>query len=155
MPDLLTWLQGLPSLLIYLLAAMIVAGETAVIFGLLVPGEATLLLVGFLAYAGTLRIVPALLAMTGAAVIGDTLAFRAGRRYGPRLRASGLGARIGPDRWRRACRTGGSHRGTWPVWCWPAAGSVVIPTRRGRWPPGRPPCPRCAGCGPGTGRWPS
>ncbi|MGR6321003.1 DedA family protein [Micromonospora soli] len=102
MPDLLTWLQGQPSLLIYLVAAMIVAGETAVIFGLLVPGEATLLLVGFLAYAGTLRIIPALLAMTAAAVIGDTLAFRAGRRYGPRLRASGLGARIGAERWRRA-----------------------------------------------------
>ncbi|MCW3817023.1 DedA family protein [Micromonospora sp. DR5-3] len=102
MPDLLTWLQGLPAVLIYLVAAMIVAGETAVIFGLLVPGEATLLLVGFLAYAGTLRIIPALLAMTAAAVIGDTLAFRAGRRYGPRLRASGLGARIGADRWQRA-----------------------------------------------------
>lgn len=102
MPDLLTWLQGLPALLIYLVAAMIVAGETAVIFGLLVPGEATLLLVGFLAYAGTLRLVPALAAMTAAAVIGDTLAFRAGRRYGPRLRASGLGARIGAHRWQRA-----------------------------------------------------
>ncbi|NES29395.1 DedA family protein [Micromonospora terminaliae] len=102
MPDLLNWLQELPPLLIYLVAATIVAGETAVIFGLLVPGEATLLLVGFLAYAGTLRIIPALLAMTAAAVIGDTLAYRAGRRYGPRLRASGLGARIGPQRWRRA-----------------------------------------------------
>ncbi|MEU4481556.1 DedA family protein [Micromonospora sp. NPDC023966] len=102
MPDLLNWLQELPPLLIYLVAATIVAGETAVIFGLLVPGEATLLLVGFLAYAGTLRLVPTLLAMTAAAVIGDTLAFRAGRRYGPKLRASGLGARIGPERWRRA-----------------------------------------------------
>ncbi|MFJ8578784.1 DedA family protein [Micromonospora sp. NPDC093277] len=102
MPDLLTWLQGLPAPLIYLVAAMIVAGETGVIVGLLVPGEATLLLVGFLAYAGTLRLVPALFVMTAAAVIGDTLAFRAGRRYGPRLRASGLGARIGVERWRRA-----------------------------------------------------
>ncbi|QLQ36908.1 DedA family protein [Micromonospora robiginosa] len=102
MPDLLSWLQGLSPLLIYLVAATIVAGETAVIFGLLVPGEATLLLVGFLAYAGTLRLAPALLAMTAAAVIGDTLAYRAGRRYGPRLRASGLGARLGSHRWRRA-----------------------------------------------------
>ncbi|MEU5939830.1 DedA family protein [Micromonospora sp. NPDC047548] len=102
MHDLLTSLQGLPSLLIYVIAAIIVAGETAVIFGLLVPGEATLLLVGFLAYAGTLRIGPALLLMIGAAVIGDTLAFRSGRRYGPRLRAGGLGARVGPQRWARA-----------------------------------------------------
>ncbi|MFC8619261.1 DedA family protein [Micromonospora purpureochromogenes] len=102
MHDLLTSLQGLPSLLIYVIAATIVAGETAVIFGLLVPGEATLLLVGFLAYAGTLQLVPALLVMTGAAVMGDTLAFRSGRRYGPRLRASGLGTRVGPERWARA-----------------------------------------------------
>ncbi|MFI7522131.1 DedA family protein [Micromonospora globbae] len=102
MHDLLTVLQGLPPLLIYLVAALIVAGETAVIFGLVVPGEATLLLVGFLAYAGTLRLAPALLVMIVAAVIGDTLAFRAGRRYGPRLRASGLGTRVGPERWQRA-----------------------------------------------------
>ncbi|WFE41338.1 DedA family protein [Micromonospora sp. WMMD998] len=102
MPDLLNWLQELPPLLIYLVTAMIVAGETAVIFGLLVPGEATLLLVGFLAYAGTLRLAPTLAVMVAAAVIGDTLAYRSGRRYGPRLRASGLGARIGPHRWRRA-----------------------------------------------------
>ncbi|MEH0842321.1 DedA family protein [Micromonospora sp. CPCC 205711] len=102
MHDLLTSLQGLPSLLIYVIAATIVAGETAVIFGLLVPGEATLMLVGFLAYAGTLRLVPALLVMAGAAVMGDTLAFRSGRRYGPRLRAGGLGVRVGPQRLARA-----------------------------------------------------
>ncbi|MEV4767612.1 DedA family protein, partial [Micromonospora chokoriensis] len=87
MHDLLTWVQSLPTLWIYLVAALIVAGETAVIFGLLVPGEATLLLVGFLTYNGTLRLGPALLAMIVAAVAGDGLAFRAGRRYGPRLRA--------------------------------------------------------------------
>ncbi|MFD6567485.1 DedA family protein [Micromonospora profundi] len=101
MHDLLTVVQGLPTLWIYLVAALIVAGETAVIFGLLVPGEATLLLVGFLTYNGTLRLGPALLAMIAAAVAGDTLAFRAGRRYGPKLRA-GLGHRVGPERWRRA-----------------------------------------------------
>ncbi|MER7418234.1 DedA family protein [Micromonospora peucetia] len=102
MHDLLTLLQGLPPLLIYVIAAIVVAGETAVIFGLLVPGEATLLLVGFLAYAGTLRLAPALLVMIVAAVIGDTLAYRAGRRHGPRLRAGRLGARVGHERWGRA-----------------------------------------------------
>ncbi|MFG1777433.1 DedA family protein [Micromonospora sp. NPDC049051] len=102
MHDLLTSLQGLPPLLIYVIAAIVVAGETAVIFGLLVPGEATLLLIGFLAYAGTLRLAPALLVMILAAVIGDTLAFRAGRRHGPRLRAGRLGARVGHERWSRA-----------------------------------------------------
>ncbi|MEV1145659.1 DedA family protein [Micromonospora sp. NPDC049799] len=102
MHELVNSLQQLPSLLVLLVAALIVAGETAVIFGLLVPGEATLLLVGFLTYTGALRLGPALLVMILAAVTGDTLAFRAGRRYGPRLRASRLGVRVGGERWSRA-----------------------------------------------------
>ncbi|MEU6075265.1 DedA family protein [Micromonospora sp. NPDC047074] len=132
MHDLLTSLQGLPSLLIYVIAAIVVAGETAVIFGLLVPGEATLLLVGFLAYAGTLRLVPALLVMIVAAVIGDTLAFRAGRRYGPRLRAGRLGARVGHQRWSRAdamlARLGG--RGVFTA-RWVAFARTLVPRLAG------------------------
>jgi membrane protein DedA with SNARE-associated domain len=102
MRALLTLLEQLPIPLVYLLAALLVAGETAVIVGLLVPGEATLLLVGFLAYTGTLRLAPAIAVMIVAALVGDALAFRSGRRYGPRLRASGWGARIGAARWGRA-----------------------------------------------------
>ncbi|MFG1885146.1 DedA family protein [Micromonospora sp. NPDC049102] len=131
MHDLLTWVQGLPTLWIYLVAALIVAGETAVIFGLLVPGEATLLLVGFLTYNGTLRLGPALLAMIVAALVGDTLAFRAGRRYGPRLRA-GLGHRVGPGRWSRAdamlARLGG--RGVFAA-RWVAFARTLVPRLAG------------------------
>ncbi|MBG6064211.1 DedA family protein [Micromonospora ureilytica] len=131
MHDLLTWVQGLPTLWIYLVAALIVAGETAVIFGLLVPGEATLLLVGFLTYNGTLRLGPALLAMIVAAVLGDGLAFRAGRRYGPRLRA-GLGHRVGPQRWARAdamlARLGG--RGVFAA-RWVAFARTLVPRLAG------------------------
>lgn len=146
MHDLLTLVQGLPTLWIYLVAALIVMGETAVIFGLLVPGEATLLLVGFLTYNGTLRLGPALLAMIVAAVLGDGLAFRAGRRYGPRLRAR-LGHRVGPARWSRAdamlARLGGgacSPRAGWPspaLWCpgWPGRPTCRTDgSRRGTWP---------------------
>jgi membrane protein DedA with SNARE-associated domain len=100
--DLLTRLGDLPAVLIYVVAALLVAGETAIIIGLLAPGEATLLLVGFLAYAGTLRLVPALVVMIAAALVGDTLAFRAGRIYGPRLRHSRLGQRVGDQRWAKA-----------------------------------------------------
>ncbi|MET8232565.1 DedA family protein [Micromonospora sp. NPDC005298] len=131
MHDLLTTVQGLPTLWIYLVAALIVAGETAVIFGLLVPGEATLLLVGFLTYNGTLRLGPALLAMIVAAVLGDGLAFRAGRRYGPKLRA-GLGHRVGPERWGRAdamlARLGG--RGVFAA-RWVAFARTLVPRLAG------------------------
>ncbi|MGW0432736.1 DedA family protein [Micromonospora sp. NPDC003197] len=102
MHDLLTLVRELPTPVVYLLAALVVMAETAVIVGLLLPGEATLLLVGFLAYTGTLRLAPVLIVTIVAAVIGDALAFRSGRRHGPRLRASGWGLRIGEARWRRA-----------------------------------------------------
>lgn len=132
MHDLVSSLQELPSLLIYLAAALIVAGETAVIFGLLVPGEATLLLVGFLSFTGTLRLTPTLLIMIIAAVTGDTLAFRAGRRYGPRLRAGGLGARVGHERWSRAdsmlARLGG--RGIFAA-RWVALARTLVPRLAG------------------------
>lgn len=102
MHDLLTVLQQLPPLLVYVVAAVLVAGETAVIFGLLVPAEATLLLVGFLAYAGTLRLVPAMIVMVAAGAVGDSLAFRSGRRLGPALRGGRWGTRVGEQRWARA-----------------------------------------------------
>jgi undecaprenyl-diphosphatase len=98
----MTVVRDLPPVLIYLAAMVVVAGETALIFGLLVPSEATLLLVGFLAYAGTLELAPAMVLMISAALVGDSLAFRAGRRHGPRLRASGWGTRVGAERWARA-----------------------------------------------------
>lgn len=99
---LLTVLEQLPVPLVYLVAAVLVAAETGLLVGLLLPGEATLLLVGFLAYAGTLRLGPAVAVMIVAGLVGDALAFRGGRKYGPRLRAGGWGARIGEQRWRRA-----------------------------------------------------
>ncbi|GIJ77450.1 undecaprenyl-diphosphatase [Micromonospora phaseoli] len=102
MHDLLNSVQSLPPSLIYMVAALVVAAETALIVGLVAPGEATLLLVGFLTYTGTLRLGPALLVMIMAAALGDAVAFRAGRRYGPRLRASRWGVRVGPHRWARA-----------------------------------------------------
>jgi membrane protein DedA with SNARE-associated domain len=97
-----TSLQNLPPVLIYLVAALLVASETALIIGLLAPGEATLLLVGFLAYAGTLELVPAVAVMIVAGVVGDALAYRSGRRYGPRLRSGQWRVRIGEERWQRA-----------------------------------------------------
>lgn len=101
MQEILTIARDLPPLIVYLAAALLVTGETALIIGLLAPSEATLLLVGFLAYAGTLELGPAMALMIGSAALGDSLAFRSGRRHGPRLRGR-WGARVGPARWTRA-----------------------------------------------------
>ncbi|MFI5838330.1 DedA family protein [Catenuloplanes sp. NPDC051500] len=102
MEGLVDRLASLPPGLIYLVAAALLVLETGSLIGLTVPAEATLLLVGFLAFEGRLELGAALVAMITAAAAGDSLAFRAGRKYGPRLRASGLGRRVGEDRWRRA-----------------------------------------------------
>ena len=96
MHTVVTLLEQLPPLLVYVIAAALIAGETGLlVLGLLVPTEATLLLVGFLAYTGTLDLGTALVVTISSAVLGDTVAFRSGRRNGPRLRASKWGQRIG------------------------------------------------------------
>ncbi|GAA1857704.1 DedA family protein [Asanoa iriomotensis] len=102
MVDLLTRLADLPPAVIYVIAFTLIAGETAVLLGLVFPAEATLLLVGFLSYTGTLDLRLTLVLMVAAGLIGDSLAFRAGRRYGNRLREGRWGERVGAERWAKA-----------------------------------------------------
>jgi undecaprenyl-diphosphatase len=102
MDELLTAVEQLPPALIYVVAAVVVWSETGLIVGLVMPGEATLLLVGFLSYLGTLRLAPTMVLMIVAALAGDAWAFRNGRRYGPRVRASRLGRWVGRERWEKA-----------------------------------------------------
>jgi undecaprenyl-diphosphatase len=97
-------LERLPPAVVLVVAFLLVLGETGVIAGLLFPVEVTLLFVGSLAYLGELPLGPVLVLMFAAAAAGDALALRGGRRYGPRVRASRLGARIGQPRWERADR---------------------------------------------------
>ena len=100
-----------PPALIYLIAALLVASETGTILGLLVPAEATLLLVGFLCYAGNLHLAVALPVMLGAGLLGDSLGYLEGRRVGPRLRTGRLGRRVGERRWAKAERLLHRHGG--------------------------------------------
>lgn len=102
MQGLLTWLGELPPVAVYLVAALVVFAETGLIVGLVMPGEITLLFVGFLAYAGTLHLPTAIVVMVLAALVGDAVAYAEGRRSGPRLRASRLGRWVGERRWAKA-----------------------------------------------------
>lgn len=97
-------LEQLPLPVTLALAMLLVLGETGVVVGLFFPVEVTLMFVGFLAYAGELPLSLALVLTIAAAMAGDALALRSGRKYGPRVRASRMGARIGEHRWRRADR---------------------------------------------------
>jgi membrane protein DedA with SNARE-associated domain len=97
-------LERLPPLVVLGLAVVLVMGETGVLIGLFFPVEITLLFVGFLAYLGEFPLALAFVLMVGAAMAGDALALRSGRKYGPRVRASRFGARVGEERWAKADR---------------------------------------------------
>jgi len=98
----LTVLTHWPPALIYLATALVVGAETATLIGLVVPGELTLFIVGFLCYQGVLRLGPALVLMVAAALAGDNLGYRHGRRFGQRLPDTRLGRRVKQRRWARA-----------------------------------------------------
>jgi membrane protein DedA with SNARE-associated domain len=104
MSGVVTVLEYLPPLAVLVVAVVLVAGETGVIVGLFFPVEITLMFVGFLTYLGDLPFAPVLLLMLAAAMTGDALALRSGRRHGPRVRASRFGRWIGDHRWDRADR---------------------------------------------------
>jgi membrane protein DedA with SNARE-associated domain len=104
MPWLNDLLGGLPPLLVYVVVAGLVAAESAVVAGLVLPAATALIALGLLANAGAVRIVPALLVAVAAATLGGTVAFHTGRRRGARVRTTRLGRWIGDKRWDRAER---------------------------------------------------
>jgi membrane protein DedA with SNARE-associated domain len=106
--DALATLPG-PLLLAVVCAAALL--ETAVLLGLVLPGELVVLLGASIAAGGAAA--PPLVAVAAAsgAVAGDGLGFALGRRLGPRLRTGRLGRLVGERRWQRAeaflARSGG------------------------------------------------
>ena len=94
-------LDGPPGV-VYLICALVITAETALLPGIFLPTLSTLLSMGFLAGRGTLDLWLALVVAVFAALLGDQLAYLEGRRWGPRLRLSRLGRKIGENRWERA-----------------------------------------------------
>ena len=102
MLDVVAWLGEVPPVLVYVIAGALIFAETGLIIGLVLPGEVTLIFVGFLCSLGTIDPVPAGLIMILAALAGDALGFSEGRRVGRRLEASRLGQWVGEQRWAKA-----------------------------------------------------
>lgn len=76
---------------VYAIVGVLAFLETAMVLGLLVPGELAVILGGGLAAAGAVDLVALSAVVWGAAVAGDTTSFAIGRRLGPRVRASRFG----------------------------------------------------------------
>ncbi len=86
----------------YLLLFAMVLLESSAFIGLFVPGETALLLAGVLCQQGKLSLTWCIVIATGGAVVGDSVGYEIGRRWGHRLRSSWLGRKVGRQRWDRA-----------------------------------------------------
>jgi membrane protein DedA with SNARE-associated domain/membrane-associated phospholipid phosphatase len=86
----------------YVLVGALALLEASAMIGLVVPGEAALLVGGFLAsqHRADLRVMIAVAAI--GAIVGDSVGYEIGKHLGPTLRRSRLGRWVGDERWGRA-----------------------------------------------------
>jgi membrane protein DedA with SNARE-associated domain len=78
-------LTHLAPAVVYAAVAALVFGEAALFIGFVLPGETSVLIGGFIASQGRINIVVLCVLVVGAAVIGDTVGYAVGARYGERL----------------------------------------------------------------------
>jgi len=105
--DVLGWLldlvQSVDPVARTLLAGLGILLETSVLVGLIVPGD-TIVIVASTAVEGPVEWIAMILVVIVGAIIGESIGFALGRWFGPRIRASALGRRIGEQHWARAER---------------------------------------------------
>ena len=78
-------IESVPPVTAYAIIAALVFGEAAIFLGFVVPGETAVLIGGFLASLHHLNIVVLIIVVFLAAVIGDSVGYEVGRKFGPRL----------------------------------------------------------------------
>ena len=86
----------------YVLVFLLGFAEGGALVGLFLPGETAMILGGVLVGEGRAGLVPMVAIAGGGSVLGDTVGYWIGRTWGPRLRDTKLGRRVGEERWRRA-----------------------------------------------------
>nr|WP_307330258.1 DedA family protein [Microbacterium sp. SORGH_AS_1204] len=107
MNEILTWLldvvQNVDPVLRTVIAGIAVMLETSVLVGLIVPGD-TMVIVAGTAVGSPLEGVVLAAAVVLGALLGESFGFWLGRYFGPRIRASRLGRKLGERNWDRADR---------------------------------------------------
>ncbi|KIU02477.1 DedA family protein [Frigoribacterium sp. MEB024] len=105
MNDVLTTLldtvQSVDPVLRTVLAGVAMVLETSVLLGLVVPGD-TVAIVSATAVASPFEFGALVVALVLGALVGESVGFALGRFFGPRIRASALGRRLGEANWVRA-----------------------------------------------------
>jgi membrane-associated protein len=103
--DTLAWILGLiqsvDPLLRTGLAGIGMLLETSVLVGLVVPGD-TVVIVASTGVANTIEYAALLTAVIAGSLAGESIGFALGRYFGPKIRASRGGRRIGVRHWTRA-----------------------------------------------------
>jgi membrane-associated protein len=82
---LLDHLLHVPPAAVLAIVGALVFGEAAVFLGFVFPGETAVLLGGFLASTGRLSVVVLAVVVVLAAIVGDSVGYEVGRRFGPRM----------------------------------------------------------------------
>jgi membrane protein DedA with SNARE-associated domain len=86
----------------YILLFALTLLEASAFIGLFVPGETALLLAGVLAQQGKVSLAGCIVCAVAGAILGDSLGYEIGRRFGPRMRKSRVGKKVGEDKWTKA-----------------------------------------------------
>lgn len=105
MNEVLSWLldtvSSVDPLVRTILAGVAILLETSVLIGLIVPGD-TVVIVASTAVSTPLEYMSLVVVVIIGALSGESIGFALGRFFGPRLRASRLGRRIGEKNWVKA-----------------------------------------------------
>ena len=99
----LGFIEDVPPVLRVVLTGIAIMLETSVLIGLIVPGD-TVVLFSSTGVTTVLEFIFTVVAVVVGALLGSSFGFWIGRIFGPKLRGSWLGVRIGEDRWRKADR---------------------------------------------------
>jgi len=103
--DILDWILGTVSsvdpVVRTVLAGLGILLETSVLIGLIVPGD-SIVIVASTAVEGWVEFLALVLVVIAGALCGETIGFALGRYFGPWIRRSRLGRRIGEKNWVKA-----------------------------------------------------
>jgi membrane-associated protein len=105
MNEIVEWLldlvQSVDPVARTLLAGLGILLETSILIGLVIPGD-TIVIVASTAVDGWAQYFALVAAVIAGALTGESIGFALGRFFGPKIRASRLGRRIGEKQWVRA-----------------------------------------------------
>ncbi|PPG64910.1 MULTISPECIES: DedA family protein [unclassified Rathayibacter] len=99
----LDFVVSVPPVWRTLLAGLAIFFETTILAGLVVPGD-TIVIVSATGVTSPLQFVALAVTVVIGALCGESVGFYLGRWFGPRIRASRLGRRLGEKNWLKAER---------------------------------------------------